>query len=283
MDKKWTLIGDSACDLFSKDLTSEKINFVTVPLEIALESGNVVDDEDLDIADFVDKMRQNKTVAKTACPPTEKFAAAMREGDNVIVVTISSKLSGTYQSATVAAETVKKEFPDKKIYVLDSLGASASETKILYQIQNLIENTDLTYDEVVSEIISFRDKTRTRFFLQSLQNLAKNGRIGKILGIVTRLTKLKLVCGENGEGEIVKYGVALTKNQGLKTLAKFPEAKAEEDPNLPIVITHCFNEQDAITLKDLILAKFKGFKIKILKMRGLASFYGDYKGIIMGY
>jgi DegV family protein with EDD domain len=283
MQKKWTIIADSAGDLFSRDLTDGKIDFRTVPLEIMLDSGNVIDDEGLNVADFVTKMGQNKSVAKTACPPPEKFAEIMRTGDNVIAVTISSRLSGTYDSAVLAANTVKKEFPNKKIYVLDSLAATAGEARILFELARLINETDLSFDEVVAKIIPYRDRTRTIFFLRNLTNLAKNGRISKIVGLVAKFAKLKLVCCENGHGEIIKHGIALTSRKALNMLANAPAKKVKEEKQLPVVITHCFNETDANELKNMLTQNFKLTDIKIIQTRGLASFYADKYGIVMGY
>jgi DegV family protein with EDD domain len=283
MGNKWTIIADSAGDLYSRDLTSDKIDFHTVPLEIMLESGNVVDDENLDVKDFVYKMGQNKTVAKTTCPPPEKFAELIRAGENVIVVTISSKLSGTYDSAVLAATTVKSEFPNKKVYVLDSLAATAGEARILFELARLINTTDLSFDEVVAKIIPFRDRTRTIFFLRNLTNLAKNGRVSKIVGLVAKFAKLKLVCCENGHGEIIKHGIALTSKKALNMLAVAPAKKVTEEEQLPIVISHVCNETDAQTLKNMLIENFNLTDIKIIHTRGLASFYADNHGIVMGY
>ena len=283
MNKKWTIIADSAGDLFSKDLTNDKIDFRTVPLEIMLDSGNVVDDEDLDVSDFVEKMGQNKSVAKTTCPSPEKFADAMRTGDNVIVVTISSRLSGTYDSAVLAANTVKNEFPDKKIYVLDSLSATAGEARIIFELARIINTTELSFDEVVAKIIPYRDKTRTIFFLRNLTNLVKNGRMSKIVGLIAKYAKLKLVCCENGMGEIIKHGIALTTKRALNMLATAPRKKVAEEKQFPIVITHCFNEADADELKQMLTANFNLNEIKIIQTRGLASFYADKYGVVMGY
>jgi DegV family protein with EDD domain len=283
MNKKWTIIGDSAGDLFSRDLTGDKIDFRTVPLEIMLESGNVVDGEDLDTADFVEKMGQNKSVAKTTCPPPEKFAEVMRTGDNVIVVTISSRLSGTYDSAVLAANIVRKEFPDKKIYVLDSLSATAGEARILFELARVINTTEMSFDEVIAHMIPYRDRTRTIFFLRNLTNLAKNGRISKIVGLVAKFAKLKLVCCENGNGEIIKHSIAFTAKKALDILASAPRKKVAQEGKFPVVITHCFNEDDANRLKQMLTENFNLDEIKVIQTRGLASFYADKYGVVMGY
>ena len=284
MSKKWTIIADSAGDLFSHELTSDKINFYTVPLEITLDAGNIVDEEDLDIADFVDKVVKTKAVAKSTCPPPEKFAAEMRKGDNIIVVTISSSLSGTYDSAVIAAKMVKEESPNKKIYVLDSLAAAGGEVRILLELARVMNTTNMSFDEIVAHMIPYRDRTRTIFFLRNISNFVRNGRIPKLSGMIAKIARLKLVCRENGKGEIEKHGVAFTAKKAFEMMAAAPRAKvAEEGTNLPVVITHCFNEPEATQLKDMLVRNFNLDNVRIVQARGLSCFYANKFGIMMGY
>jgi fatty acid-binding protein DegV len=107
--------------------------------------------------------------------------------------------------------------------------------------------------------------------------------MGKIIGIIAKLSKLKLICGDNGAGEIVKCGIALTTKNALNTMSSFPADASKEDPNPSVVISHCFNEDDANKLKTQIVEKLNLKNIKILPMRGLACFYADFRGIVMAY
>jgi fatty acid-binding protein DegV len=163
------------------------------------------------------------------------------------------------------------------------LAATAGEARILFELARIIDTTEMSFDEVIAHILPYRDKTRTIFFLRNLTNLAKNGRISKIVGLVAKFAKLKLVCCENGNGEIVKHGIAFTVKKALTLLAAAPRKKAAEEEQFPVVITHCFNETDANELKRMLTANFKLNDIKIIQTRGLASFYADKYGVVMGY
>lgn len=282
---KYTIISDCGCCLKSTYFDSSKFNFFTVPLTIILNDKEIVDVEDLDTKEFVKQMKANKSAPKTACPPPEAFAEKIREAnDNVFVVTITSKLSGTYNSARLAAETVRQENSKKKIYVLDSLSASAAIALMIYKLIDLIESEQYTFEEIVKEIEKVRSATRLRFFLQDFGNLLKTGRMSKVKGIIATALNIKLLLGEDGEGEIKQCAKAFGTKRALHVLSDFPAEKVKtEGENMPIVITHCQNEEGASFLKKLLETKFGLTNIKILLQRGLACFYAGDQGILLGY
>ena len=280
---KYTIIADSSCDLKSNDIRSSKLNFETVPLSIIINDKNVADDETLDTKEFVKSMKTNQSKPATACPSPEAFAEKMRKGNEFIFcVTITSKLSGTYNSARLAAETVLKEDPKKKIFVLDSQSASSGMVLIIFELVRLIESEQYSFKEIIEKISKVRSDTRVRFLLQDFGNLIKTGRMSKAKAIIASALNFKLICGDNGEGEIKQCARVMGMKKALNVLSDFvKDKKAAKD--IPISISHCHNEEDAIFLKSLIYSKFGIENIKIFPMRGLASFYANDKGILMGY
>ncbi|MDR0975785.1 MAG: DegV family protein [Christensenellaceae bacterium] len=283
--KKWTLIGDSCCDLREADLTTKDIAFKTCPLVMTVADRQFVDDEALDVNEFIAAYKAEKTVTRTACPSPEVFEKAMEDagGENIFVVTITGNLSGTYAAALIAAENYKKKHEGAKVHVCDSRSASVGEAKLLYFIKDEIEKGS-TFEEIAEKVDNCRNKMQTRFILQDLSNLAKNGRVGKIMHLIAKTVLLKLICGATPEGEIEKVGMTLSTQKGLQTMSNYPAEKiAEEGVDMPLYISHCNNEKDANFLKSLIESKFGLKKVKILITRGLASFYAAEKGIIMAY
>lgn len=281
---KYTIIADSCCDLFAAELSSEKISFCTVPLTISIGEKDFLDDESLNVENLVTAMKLSTSAPKTACPSPENYADKMKESDNIICVTLSSKLSGSYNSARLAAENVKQEYPNKNIFVLDSLSASAGMTLILNELKELIENDVLTFEEIVKKITKFRNSTKVRFILHDLGNLVKAGRMGKIVGLIVSVLKIKPVFGDDGNGEIKMYKKVLGTKKALMTLSEFPDEKVKtEGVDIPIVITHCLNEEDAGSLSNFLKIKLGLTNIKTYLMRGLSSFYANFKGIILAY
>ncbi|MDR0850410.1 MAG: DegV family protein [Christensenellaceae bacterium] len=281
---KFTIIADSGCDLKSTNFVSDKIDFSAVPLTITIGDNHYLDEENLDTKELVLNMKANKDAPKTACPPPEAFAEVMRKGDNIVCVTLSSKLSGTYNSARLAAETVLEESPHKKIFVLDSLTATAGMALILNKLKELIETGKYTFDEIIKHILSFRKSMKTRFLIHDYTNLIKTGRIGKLAGLIASIFAIKPICGDNGEGEIKMYAKILGTKKALMTLSDYPAEKIKEQgKDIPLVISHCHNEEDASLLKKLLESKFGLTNIKTYLMRGLASFYACDKGLVIAY
>jgi DegV family protein with EDD domain len=280
---KYTLITDSCCDLFPCDINSDKIDFHVVPLTLIVDNKELVDDENLDVNKFVQMVNQSKTCAKSACPSPETFFEIIKKSDNVILVTLSSKLSGTYASAAVAVDMAKREFPKKNVFLCDSLSAAAGLDFIMYKIKELLETkNDLPWESVCNAVRDICSKTRVRFLLQDLGNLVKNGRLSKMAGKILTTVKVKLICGDDGEGEIKKYGMAMGTKRGLQNLAELPHKDKAPTDSL-ILISHVFNETDLIFLKNILDKKYGFTNILTAPMRGLSSLYAADKGIVMAY
>ena len=284
-NKKYTIIADSTCDLKKIDLTSDKFDFETTPLTIEVGGVEYVDDESLDTKELLVKMKHTKQASKTACPNPEAFTAQMRAGNDLIFcITLSSKLSATYQSACLAAETVHAEQPNKKIFILDSLTASSGMARILYKLIDLINDDKYNFEEITEKLTEIRNKSKIRFLLNDLSNLAKSGRMGKIASIITSIIPLKLLCGDNGAGEIKQYKKVLGFNKALESIAEFPgESLESEGIENPIFISHCNNQESANFLKKLLESKFGFNNIKTLIMRGVTTLIANDKGLAIAY
>lgn len=283
---KYTIIADSSCDLKNANLSCNSVEFVTVPISFTIGEKEYSDDENVDVSTLPALMKANKTAPKTTCPSPEHFAEHMRnaKAKHIICVTLSSKLSGTYNSACIAAEMVRAEQPQKKIFVLDSLTTSAGMAKIIFKLHKLIEEYNLSFEEVTQKITEIRGKTRTRFLLNDLSNFVKSGRMSKVLGIITSVIPIKLICGDNGEGEVKKYKQVLGFKKGMEELANCPgEALSAENINEQIVISHCNNIEGASFLKKLLENKFGLKNIKTLIMRGIATFFANDRGLALAY
>lgn len=279
---KFTIIADSSCDLKSTDIINKHVDFITVPISYTLNNENFQDTEESDTSNLTAKMKESKSAPKSACPSVETFSETMRSAKTkeIFVITLSSKISGTYNSARLAAEDVHKE-GKKKVFVFDSLTTSAGLARIIYKLIELIEKDDLDFEQICVKLPEVRSHNRIRFLLQDLGNLVKSGRMSKVLGIITSVIPLKLICGDNGEGEIKKYKQVIGVKKGIEALSEFPTADKAEISDI-IVISHCNNTEGAGVLKTL-LEKFGFNNIKTLLMRGIATFFANEKGIAIAY
>lgn len=278
------IISDSSCDLKKADLQSDKFEFSTVPILINLGDKEFCDAENLDLNMLMTEMKESKAALKTASPSPESFAEEMRKDGDVICITLSSKISGTYNSARIAAETVKKEIPKKKIFVLDSLKTSSAMALVLERLKTLIERGDMSFEEIVKSITEYCANVKIRFVLQDFGNLIKTGRMSRFAGIIASVLTIRPICGDNGAGEIKMYKKVFGNKKALVSLCNLLVEKFEKEGNeIPVVITHCNNEIDAQFLKALLQSSFGLVNIKIYKMRGTASCYANDKGISIAY
>ena len=278
---KYTIITDSSCNLFAGDFNDGNIDFHVAPIILILDDKEYADTDALDVQEFVTAMCASKSV-KSACPSPQSYLDKMEGGDNIIVLPTSSKLSGSYQSAVIASEMFKEKYPERNIYVADSLSAACGIDYILLQLRDIIESGEKDFDGTVERLCGIISKTRVKFLLQDLNNLMKNGRLGKVTGKILTLANIKLICGDDGNGEIKKYGMSLGTRRGLKSMAEMP-GKEIDDKNSLIIVNHVNNERDATFLQNILESKF-GFKnVVVREMRATASMYAASKGLSMAY
>jgi DegV family protein with EDD domain len=234
--------------------------------------------------ELVDAINATKQCPKSACPSTEAFKTLFEKNDNIIAVLLSSKLSGTFQSAASAEREIREKFPKKNIFLLDSFSACTGLDFLVLKVAEYIE-AGHDFDTVVKMITDFRASHRVRFLLYDLGNLIKNGRLNKIVGKILGTAGVKLVCGDDGNGEIKKYGMALGVRRGLAHLADLigTDIKRDGKPNRKILISHVHNHPDAQFLADTLKLKYNLTDISISPMRGTSCLYAADKGIVAAY
>ena len=167
---KWNIITDSSCDMFGFDKEHENIVFSSVPFTISVGDENFVDDRNLDVDGMIDSMDACAEASHTACPSPHAWQEKFEQEGNVIAITISSKLSGSYNSACAAKDMVLEEQPDKKIAVIDSRSAGSELVLLVKKICELIESgTD--FETVVEKAELYSRHTHVVFALSSFNNL----------------------------------------------------------------------------------------------------------------
>lgn len=278
------LIVDSGCDL-PEDIR-EKTGAALVPLEVSIEQGNrYIDDGAVDILALLNDMKRSALGVKSACPSVEDFAERMRAYDEAFVITLSSNLSGSYAAARLAADMVMEEYPEKKIYVFDSKSASAGEVALLLYLWERIES-GLSFDEIIPQAEERILRTRTLFVLKDLTNLIKNGRMGKLPGLICSALSILPIMGDDGDGKIK----LLSKVRGLKQsharlvdMIKKQTAGAEQN-TLQLVLGYCNCQEQAAKIKEKVLEQCAAIRDVIMVPTGaIASMYANDGGIVVAF
>lgn len=277
----WKIVADSSCELRSLEGLAPGLSFDIVPLKIRVGEREFVDNAALDTAAMMNAMSNYNGPSSTACPSPEEWAEKFLQADQVIALTITSGLSGTYNSAVVAKEMVLETHPEKKIYVLDTLATGGQMVLDIWKARELIE-AGLPFAQVCAELEIYNQQRHILFALANFDNLVKNGRMNRLIGFVAGAMNMRAVGRGNGAGKIE----LLHKTRGeTRMLAYLLEAmdRAGYDGSNPVVISHCFNENAARLLAGGIRNKWPGTRVEILPTSGLTSFYAEKQGLIVGY
>lgn len=282
----YRIIADSCCDRTERLLKWDNITFV--PLTLQIGDYKIQDDENFNQDDFVKRMIEYKGVAKTACPSPAAWAEAFDCDENdIYAITITDKLSGTYNSAVQGAQLYKDEHPDsnKNIHVFNSLATSGNEILIAEEIKKLADS-GMAFDEVVSTIEDFiANHTELYFCLDSLDVLRKNGRMFAVAASILKKLKLKMIF-KAIDGNISYVGQDIAMNRSLikmaATIAKNLQGTDLSDRHL--IVSHVCCEERAKLVADKIKANGANFgEVEIIKMNGLNTTYASNGGIIVSY
>ncbi len=275
----YKIIGDSCTDL-PIDLKNDA-TIQLVPLSMQIEDEIIVDDSTFNQIEFLRKMAASKECPKSSCPSPESYMAAFEGADDVFVITLSSKLSGSYNSAELAKKLYLEEHPGKNIQVIDSKSASAGQTLLVYKLKELLDK-GTSFQETVKLVNAFRDSMQTKFVLESLENLRKNGRLNNITAVICSALNIKPIMGAT-DGEIVKLDQARGIERALLKMIKFVEEDVKDAKDRILGITHCNNYERALFVKEEMLKRIPFAKCFIADTNGIASLYANDGGIIISY
>ncbi len=272
---KFQILTDSASDLTNGYINEKDVVFKVIPLTINISDREYVDDDLLDCKEMLEDMHKTRK-SSSACPAPQSFLQEFDNADYTFIVTITSKLSGSYNAACVARNSYKSP---EKIFVIDSMATSGTEILIVDKLLKLIKKGH-SFEDIQREITEYRDKRSLYFILQKFDNLVKNGRMSEFASLIANALVIRPVCVAH-EGEIKVAKKAIGEKNAFSKLVKMICEKAKDFSKETLIITHCFAEEEANTFKKSIEEKCNFKEIRILPMRGLCSYYALERGIIV--
>jgi DegV family protein with EDD domain len=275
----YKIVVDSCCELPEK--YHQDSRFQRVPLGLQVEDWHVLDDEHFNQAEFLHKVASSKACPKSSCPSPEKYMESYRtEADRVYVVTLSSHLSGSYNSAVVGRTLYEEHYGTKQIHVIDSQSASSGETQIALKAMELEESGKYSFEEIIEKLEEFRDNLVTFFVLDNLDFLRKNGRLTGVKALVASTLNIKpIMIGV--KGQIQQAGQAVGMKKALAKMAELAVEKMENNDTRIPMITHCNNLRRAESMKELLLKKRNFKDVVIMDTAGVSSLYAADGGIIV--
>ena len=276
MTKKVKIVADSSADI--REL--EGIDFSSAPLKIITSEHEYVDDDTLDVALMVEQLAQYKGRSSSSCPNPGDWLAAFEDYDEVYCVTITSGLSGSYNSACAAKKIYESEHPDRHVYVVDSLSTGPEMVLLCEKIVEL-KNDGVEFDGVCEAIREYAQHTGLLFMLASMNNLANNGRVSPIVAKMAGLLGIRAIGKASDKGELEPLHKVRGEKKALETIMSELEAHGYNGGKLGIA--HCLNLPAAEQLAALVREKYPDAEISIRLCGGLCSFYAERSGLLVGY
>ena len=256
------------------------LGVTSVPLKVLLGIHEYVDTPNLDTALLLEDMKHYKGSSGSACPSVQDFLDAFGDADEIFVATISSGVSGCYNAAAIAANMYMADNSGKKVFVLDSLTTGPELQLIMEKLHQLVQ-TDISFEEICREIRAYRKHTHLLFALESLENLAKNGRCSMVTAKAAGILGIRLVGRASDEGTLEPLHKCRGEKQALHRL--FASMKETGFRGGKVRIAHTYNPRAAVSLTALIHEEFPGCDVEIVRNGGLCTFYTENGGLLLGF
>ena len=236
------IITDSAADFTQEELAAWDVRCVST--QVILQDGCCVPSLELSAEELWRRL-QSGEVVKTSQPSPAAFQEAFEEaraaGEEAVCVCVSSGVSGTLQSARLAAEA-KEGF-----HVVDSLSGTAGQKLLVMHACRLRDTGKLSAAQVAAELEKLRSRVRLLAGIDTLECLARSGRIPKALASLGTLTKLKPVLEVSREGSIGMAGTAFGRHRAIDSLAR-RIAAYRMDPAYPVIPLYSFRQDNCQAL-----------------------------------
>ena len=270
----YKIVSDSASNLLQGTQW-----YQSVPLKI-LGQQEYIDDGSQDVAEMVHHLKHFKGKSSSSCPNVSDWLDAFEGHQCIFAVTITQRLSGSYNAAVQAANTYREEHPDARIYVIDSMAAGPEMAMIVDKIRTLMDQ-GLDPDQVMEQVKDYQGHLYTLFCLESLTNLARNGRVNPTVAKLAGVLGIR-VCGEAQQGQIVPIHKARGAKKALNTLVEMIVERGFHDGCL-LRVAHCFAPETAQALGDAILEKFPNARFQMETTGVLCSYYAEQGGLMIGF
>lgn len=276
---RYKIVIDSCGELVEKWKDSPAVERASLTLTV--DDEDIIDDDTFDQAYFLKRVAESPNCPKSSCPSPERYMSAYDcEAEHVYAVTLSSKLSGSYNSAVLGMNLLKETHPDKKIHVFNSRSASVGQTLIALKIEEC-EEQGMEFEEVIKKVDAYISEQNTYFVLETLETLRKNGRLSNLKAFVATALKIKPVMGSTPEGTIVQLDQARGMNKAVMKMVDYVVERTPNPAEKVLGISHCNCPARAQAVKEAILERIPVKDVVLLDTAGVSSMYANNGGIII--
>ncbi|MFL0266965.1 DegV family protein [Candidatus Clostridium radicumherbarum] len=271
------LVTDSSADL-PKELI-DKYDIHVVPLTITIDGKEYQEGIDLTPQDFHTMLNNSKELPKTSQPSPGAFAdlfKTLASKGPILCLTISSGLSGTYQSACIG-----RDMSQVDVTVFDTLAGSLAHGLQLIAARKLADE-GLSIEKIVEYLMEYRKHSNILILLDTLENIVKGGRLSKFQGSLAKVLDIKVLL-ENDEGKVKLTEKVRGKKKFLKRTIELIGERKTDFKDTVFGITHIDNLEDAEYLRDEIINKYNPKDVIINYMGATMGTYAGKGGMIVSF
>ena len=272
----YRIVSDSSSNVF----TVPGAPYTTVPMKIIAGDREFTDTPALDLKDMVSYLKAYTGKSGSSCPNVQDWLDAFEGADHIFCTTISSALSGSYNSAMQAAEVYTDANPGARVHVFDTHSAGPQQAFLNENLAQLIAQ-GLDFDAIVEKATEYHNNTHILFCLESLTNLARNGRINPTVAKIAGAIGMR-VCGDVKAGQITPVHKPRGAKKATAILVEMMKERGFYD-GAQLRIAHCFGETPAQALADAVKAQFPNARITLEPTTALCSFYAEAGGLMIGF
>lgn len=240
------IVTDSGADLESYEYQELQVELIPIPM--TMDGTTYLADASFDKSDFFRMLKEAEAFPSTSQPSPAQFQAifedARQKGDELIYITLSSGLSGTYQSACMIRDLDEYD----NVYVVDSLTATLGQ-KLLVMEAVRLRKQGKTAREIAATLESIRDRVRIYAGIDTLEYLYKGGRLSRASASIGTLARIKPVISVNVEGKIQLIGKGLGIGKAISIVNSFVE-KMPPDPNYPVLCVYSGSPANLTELRE---------------------------------
>ena len=270
------IVTDSASDIRSMP----GFPFASAPLKIITAEREYVDNADLDTLAMVERLAAYSGRSGSACPSVGDWLDAFGDAERVFCLTISGNISGSYNAACMAKEEYEERHPERRVFVLNTLSAGPEMALIAEFIRDRVLD-GMDYAAVCAAAEAYSRRTALLFMLESMKNLANNGRVSHVAAKAAGILGVRVVGRASDRGELEPLDKCRGRRKALAAMVH--RMKAMNFTGGKVRIGHVFNEEGALELRELILAEMPDAAVEIYPCGGLCCFNAEKGGLLMGF
>lgn len=271
---KIKIVSDSSSDVIS----ISDVSYATAPLKIITDEKQYVDNAELNAEQMATDLLSYNGRSTTSCPSPEDWLFAFGDAEEIICITMTALLSGTYNTACIAKQIYEEKNPGRRVCVINSRSTGPEMALMIERIREMILN-DASFDDVCSAIDSYH--TELLFVLSSMKNLANNGRVNKVAAKLAGILGIRAIGKASEEGVLEMLDKVKGEANTVEAMLGYMKKNGYNGGR--VNIAHCLNEGMAEKMKNVILTAFPNAQTAVYKLRGLCSFYAEKGGMLVGF